>query len=66
MSRLSKSETVIYTHRNFPSKMRDRVRLLATLKSTTMEAIVVEALSIGLKPIEQEAFKTQGVRRVSA
>jgi hypothetical protein len=61
----NKAETVIYTHRNFPAKMRSRIRVLASLKDTTMESIVTEGLSIGLKVVEDQVFKARGTRSLA-
>lgn len=61
----NKAETVIYTHRNFPAKMRGRIRVLASLKDTTMEAIVIEGLTVGLKVVEDQVFKARGTRSLA-
>jgi len=61
----NKAETVIYTHRNFPAKLRNRIRVLASLKETTMESVVIEGLSIGLKAVEDQVFKARGTRSLA-
>lgn len=48
---------VIYLTRNLPVELRDRLRVLATLgvhDLRTMEAVVNEALEIGVAVLEKE------------
>jgi hypothetical protein len=55
----SAEESVTYITKRLPISFRDRLRILAAYRRTSLQAAVNDALAIGIPALEQEVMDVQ-------